>query len=101
MLIYGPNAILEALRAGRVIELRVAERTDGRVAELIAAAERAGVAVRRVTSTALDRAVAGGRHRHHGAIADVHGPASVTLEELVAHTGRPPLVVVLDGIEDP
>ena len=43
MLIYGINAVLEALRSGRVREVRVSERAGGRAAEVVAAAQREGV----------------------------------------------------------
>ena len=35
MLIYGMNAVMEALRAGRVRMLRVADRDDARMAQLL------------------------------------------------------------------
>ena len=41
MIIYGINPVLEALRAGRVKELRVGERTDQRLRELLALADSA------------------------------------------------------------
>ena len=47
MLIYGINPVLEALRAGRVTELRVGDaRGRARRAIVVDAAERAGVPVR-------------------------------------------------------
>ena len=105
MLIYGINPVVEALRAGRVKALRVSERatvTTGRVADVIQHAERAGVPVQRVTPAELDRAVGGGaRHRHQGVVADVREPESFGVEELVAQAKGVPLIVVLDGIEDP
>jgi len=47
MLIYGINPVAEALRAGRVKELRAGEQAAGRALELIRAAEREGVPVTR------------------------------------------------------
>jgi 23S rRNA (guanosine2251-2'-O)-methyltransferase len=99
MLIYGINPVLEALRAGRVKELRVAERCGGRVAELIRAAERAGVPARRVGSAELDRAARGGVHQ--GVIAQLEDAAQYDIADLVTASGEPSLIVVLDGIEDP
>ena len=63
MLIYGINSVIEAIRSGRVRGLRVADRQGGRVAEVIAAAERAGIEVRRVQTTELERAAKGGVHQ--------------------------------------
>src|SRR5688572_30409491 len=99
MLIYGINPVLEALRAGRVKELRVAARPAGRVAELIAAAERGGVQVRRVAVAELDRASRGGVHQ--GVIAQLADAAQYDIGDLLDASLGPPLIVVLDGIEDP
>ena len=99
MLIYGINPVLEAIRAGSVRELRVAERSGGRVADAVAAAERAGVPVRRVQSGELDRAARGGVHQ--GVVAEVTGSRDYSVEDLVAGATGVPLLVVLDGIEDP
>jgi len=100
LLIYGINPVAEALGAGRVRVLRVAERAGGRAAELAAAAARAGVEVRRVTAAELDRAAGGGR-AHQGVAADVVERAHVSVEDLVIGASGAPLIVVLDGIEDP
>ena len=99
MLIYGINPVLEALRAGRVKELRVAARAGGRLADLIQAAERAGLPIRHVGSAELDRASRGGVHQ--GVIAHLQDAAAYDIAELVASSREAPLIVVLDGIEDP
>ncbi len=101
MVIYGFNPVLEALRAGRVREIRVATRADERVQSLIGEAAMLGVAVRRVTKDELD--AQSRRGVHQGVVADVSPPAESTIEELVARSGRgePPLIVVLDEVEDP
>lgn len=99
MLIYGINPVLEALRAKRVTALRVAGRGGDRVAALVADARRGGIEVRRVAPDELDRAARGGVHQ--GVVADVDEPPSYSVEELVAQALGAPLLVVLDGIEDP
>ena len=99
MLIYGINPVLEALRAGRVRELRVVARAEGRVADLVHAAERAGVPVRRVGAADLDRAARGGVHQ--GVLAHLEDAQRYDIADLVDASSRPPLIVVLDGIEDP
>ena len=99
MLIYGINSVLEAIRAGRVRELRVADRQGGRVAEAITAAQRAGIEVRRVQATELDRAAKGGVHQ--GVVAEVEASQDYSISDLVSGASGVPLLVVLDGIEDP
>ncbi len=97
--IYGVNPVLESLKTGRVRAVRVAERTNARVAELIAIAERAGVAVKRVSANELDRATRGAVHQ--GVVADVAGREQFDVPGLVNGAAGVPLLVVLDGIEDP
>ena len=99
MLIYGINPVLEALRAGRVKWLRVADRASGRAAEIVRAADRDGVAIRRVSATELDRASRGGVHQ--GVVAELETSEALDVADLVAGASGPPLIVVLDGIEDP
>ena len=99
MLIYGINAVLEAIRSGRVREVRVAERASGRVAEAVTAAQHAGIAVRRVQAQELDRAARGGVHQ--GVMADVEEARDFSVADLVSGAKGVPLLVVLDGIEDP
>jgi 23S rRNA (guanosine2251-2'-O)-methyltransferase len=101
VLIYGINPVLEALRAKRVTAVRVSERAGGRLAEVVAAAELAGVAIRRVSPSELDRAVGDPHGRHQGVVADLQESTKLDVRDLVAGAAGPPLIVVLDGIEDP
>ena len=100
MFIYGLNPVIEALRAGRVRRLKVGPRGDKRVDEAITLAQRSGVAVERVDAPVLDRAARGGVHQ--GLVAELAAAPEYSVPELVelASPG-PPLLVVLDGIEDP
>jgi 23S rRNA (guanosine2251-2'-O)-methyltransferase len=101
MFIYGINPVLEALRAGRVRQLRVSDRGAERVNDVLKAAADAGVVVHRVPAADLDRAVgAGVRHRHQGVVADLRDPSTVSVEDLVTEARAAPLIIVLDRIED-
>lgn len=99
MIIYGINSVLEALRAGRVKELRVGDRADDRMKQLLAVAADRGVRVRRVPADALERDSRRGVHQ--GVVADVEKTEDYSLDEIVRGASAAPLVVVLDGIEDP
>jgi 23S rRNA (guanosine2251-2'-O)-methyltransferase len=99
VIIYGINPVLEALRAGRVRELRVGERADDRLKQLLALAGERGVRVRRVEPDRLDRDSRRGVHQ--GVIAEIEEAADYSIEEIVSGASEAPLVVVLDGIEDP
>lgn len=99
MLIYGINPVIEALRAGRVIEVRVSSRADERAGTAVRLAEGHGVPVRRVQATELDRLTRGAAHQ--GILAVVPDAKSFSVEDLVVQAKGAPLLVVLDGIEDP
>jgi len=99
MIVYGINPVLEALRAGRVKELRVSERAGDRVRQVMDLAQEQGVRIRRQPPEALDRA--SNRGVHQGVVAEVSDVESYSVEELVRGAAAVPLLVVLDGIEDP
>lgn len=102
--IEGRIPVLEALKAGREInKLLVAKGAkEGSIREVLAAARRAGVVIQEVDRARLD-AIAQGRN-HQGVIALVaaHRYAGVdTILKRAQEAGEDPLVLVLDGIEDP
>jgi 23S rRNA (guanosine2251-2'-O)-methyltransferase len=99
VIVYGINPVLEALRAGRVRELRVSDRSGDRIRELVAMASQQHVAVKHVPGDVLARQARGGVHQ--GVAAEVEEPAAYSIEELVGAVTGVPLIVVLDGIEDP
>jgi 23S rRNA (guanosine2251-2'-O)-methyltransferase len=99
--VYGINPVLEALRAHRVTSVRVSPRADDRLLELVRLAEAQGVTVEHMSPGDLNRAAGGAHHRHQGVVADLRGAASVSIEDLILGASGPPLIVVLDGIEDP
>jgi len=99
MLIFGLNPVLEALRAGRVRVVRVSARADERMRAVIDAARGAGVRVEHVDPATLDREARGGVHQ--GVVAEVRDPDPCSIEDLVYSARTAPLIVVLDGVEDP
>ena len=98
MVIYGINPVVEALRAGHVTSVAADDPADPRLRPLVALAKAAGVPVRRQTETELARAA--GVRSHQGVVAQLAAPRAQTLDELISIPGTP-LLVVLDGIEDP
>jgi 23S rRNA (guanosine2251-2'-O)-methyltransferase len=100
--LFGIHPVLEAIRARprSITRLLVAEgRHDGRVEALLAEARGAGVSVQRQPRRALDRLAEGGVHQ--GVVALVAGASYADADEIVGRAGHPPLLVVLDGVEDP
>jgi 23S rRNA (guanosine2251-2'-O)-methyltransferase len=102
-LVCGPNAVFEALRGDRpVVRILVARESGppgGKTARLLEQARNRGIPVRRVSRKELDRLAAG---RHQGLVAQVSAfkPGQDPEAVLDGVTGVP-LLVVLDGIEDP
>jgi len=98
MVIYGINAVTEALRAGQVKLVRVEDPPRSRLRALVRMAEASGIAVRRCSDAQLLRSSRG--RLHQGVVADVDQPRAYTLDDLLQANSNP-LLVVLDGIEDP
>ncbi|HJO17508.1 MAG: 23S rRNA (guanosine(2251)-2'-O)-methyltransferase RlmB [Vicinamibacterales bacterium] len=98
MVIYGINAVTEALRAGQVKLVRVEDPPRSRLRALVRMAEASGISVRRCSDAQLLRSSRG--RLHQGVVADVDQPRAYTLEDLLQANSNP-LLVVLDGIEDP
>src|SRR6266704_1361677 len=106
-LLYGVNPLMEALRAERLPDqITIAEGArDERLRELIELARNCGVPIKFAARSTLDRE-AGNTH-HQGVLARIAAPAYADGDELLDTVGAAvgteaePLVVVLDGIEDP
>lgn len=107
--LYGVAPVLEALRAGqRTIErITIAEGSrHNRLRELVEMARKANVPVHYAPRVELARFV-GAEANHQGVVASVaaasYTDADELLDALAARVGTndPPLVVVLDGVEDP
>jgi 23S rRNA (guanosine2251-2'-O)-methyltransferase len=97
--VYGINAVSEALKARRVSRL-IHERGAGpRVDELVARAHELRLSVETLDRRGLEKLARGGVHQ--GVAAEVQAMPAYTVEELVEGADGPPLIVVLDGIEDP
>jgi 23S rRNA (guanosine2251-2'-O)-methyltransferase len=104
--VYGMNPVRELLRSGAegLSELWLAEGGDRPKAfsDLEREARERGAKVRVAPRTKLDR-LAGVTH-HQGIVAVVADYRYHEVEEILAiaaGSGRPPLLVLLDGVEDP
>jgi 23S rRNA (guanosine2251-2'-O)-methyltransferase len=104
--VYGVNPVKELLRGGGegLSELWLAEGARGAaVGELERKARQAGARVRHAPRQRLDQLA--GTDRHQGAVALLEGEFRYAeVSELLAGAaarGEQPLLVVLDGVEDP
>jgi 23S rRNA (guanosine2251-2'-O)-methyltransferase len=100
VLITGKRAVLEAIRAGRASEVRVAAsaRTTPGLRDVLDAASKQGTGVREVSREELDSMAADNR----GVVAYVTPAADLGERDLSAWAfENEAIVVVLDGVTDP
>ncbi len=106
--IYGLIPVLEALRAGqRTIEnITIAEGArHERLRELLLLAKQAKVPIHRVPRISLDKALT--QIKHQGVVARTAAARYRDPDDLLellgsrAASGNPPLILALDGVEDP
>lgn len=96
----GRRAALEAVRAGRALEVLVAtgSRETPALRDLYAAAHETGVGVREVPRRELDRLT----EDHHGVVTRIRAARDLTERDLATWPfEEDALVVVLDGVTDP
>jgi 23S rRNA (guanosine2251-2'-O)-methyltransferase len=102
---YGIHAVrvLLARNPERVRRVLVTSGRDaGRLAELKSLAQRAGVPVGAIDDASLDKLADGGRHQ--GVVAEIvprTGDPETLLEEALEAVQGAPLLLVLDGVQDP
>ncbi|WP_018151056.1 23S rRNA (guanosine(2251)-2'-O)-methyltransferase RlmB [Leeia oryzae] len=101
--LYGLHAVHAALRQSRhrFFELLCQEgRDDGRMHAVLKLAAERGVPVRRASPSQLAERV--GDVIHQGIVAKVEmAPLAKHLDDVLAELSEPPLLLVLDGIQDP
>ncbi len=103
--VEGRNPVLEALRAGRPInKILIAQGVvqPAVVVEILRLAKEAGALVERVDRRAIDRLSTTGRSQGVVALVAVKTYANLDqLLEIGRIRGEPPLLILLDGIQDP
>jgi 23S rRNA (guanosine2251-2'-O)-methyltransferase len=102
-MVYGLHAVGAAIKrnAEGVAEVFVdAGRQDPRIRKLLDAAQSAGVRIQSADARRLDGLAPGSRHQGVVAFVQSQVPAS-SLEEVLDDVSGPPLLLVLDGVQDP
>ncbi|MGZ9190028.1 MAG: TrmH family RNA methyltransferase, partial [Nitrospira sp.] len=101
--IYGLHAVREALRAGvRPLQRLLVLGTDRQFGEIVRLARAQRVPVHIEPRAAFDRFVPAGSHQ--GVIGLVAAKAYVESDDILSSAqaaGQTPLLVLLDGVEDP
>lgn len=105
VVVFGLHAVRTLLQQHpeRVLSLIVQKgRDDARVAEVLELAQQRNVRIERREARELDRLA--GDERHQGVCAQMHGSGVLgegALDELLDRAGGDPLLLVLDGVQDP
>lgn len=101
--IIGRNPVMEALRNDREIEkILVGKGAEGSITKIIGIAKDKGIPIYQSDKLTLDRIAAGAPHQ--GVIAYASAYSYSSMEDIYAKaeaSGEPPLVVILDNLEDP
>jgi 23S rRNA (guanosine2251-2'-O)-methyltransferase len=103
--IYGINPIREAIRAQKAVAtIYLARASGGATRQLVTEARAAGIKVQEIGAEELESKAPG--QRHQGAIAVMAGDSAEYAEvadilERARELGEDPLILVLDGIQDP
>lgn len=100
----GKHPILEAMKAGRAINKIFISNQAQRflVQPIMEGAKERGIVVQQVDKSKLDRLVPD--IQHQGVVAQVAAASYYEVDELLARAaerGEPPLIVLLDEVEDP
>lgn len=103
MLIYGKNAVIEALQEGSVERVFVAHGVQpGTLKQLQSLARTAGVALELIPRIQLDQSLKTTRHQGIAAeLPDLRYAEPDAPFRLARERGEKPLLVLLDGITDP
>lgn len=104
MIIEGRNAVIEALRAGKLIDRLLIQdgAQDGPIQTIRREAKKRDVLVRFVAKERLDQL--SGTDRHQGVIAYAAAYAYAEVADILAAArakNEPPFLILLDNIEDP
>ncbi len=100
-IIYGKNAVTEALRAERSIDTVYLLKNSQGMNKIIALAKKQGIVIKDVGEDKL-RAMCG--DKHGGVAAALSAVTYCTVEDILANAeskGKPPFIIICDEIQDP
>lgn len=101
-LVFGRNAVLEALKADTPINHILVTSMTGSLGAICNEAKKRGIIVKQVDSRKLDQMT--GNANHQGVCAEGACVSYATVEEILAvseQKGTAPFLILCDGIEDP
>ena len=101
-LVFGRNAVLEALKADTPINHILVTSMTGSLGAICNEAKKRGIIVKQVDSRKLDQMT--GNANHQGVCAEGACVSYATVEDILAvseQKGTAPFLILCDGIEDP
>lgn len=100
-IIYGKNAVTEALKAEKSIDTIYIVKSAQGMNQIIALAKKQGVVIKEITDEKL-RAMCGDKHGSVGAALSAVEYATVDdILQNAADRGKPPFIIICDEIQDP
>lgn len=101
-LIFGRNAVTEALRSGTPIDHILVTSAGGGLRAVIAEAKKQGIVVKNADARKLDQMTGNANHQGICAVGACTRYAAVSdLLRIAEEKGQPPFLILCDGIEDP
>lgn len=101
-LIFGRNAVTEALRSEAPIDHILTASMNGSLGAICAEAKQRGILVKQTDSRKLDQMTENANHQGICAVGACTQYASVSdILQIAEEKGQPPFLVLCDGIEDP
>ena len=101
-IIYGRNAVTEALLSGRAVDTVYVLKTAKGMGKIISLAKESGAVVKVVSEEKLDMLAPGGKH---GGVAAKAAAAEYSTVEDILLTAKeksePPFIIIADEIQDP
>ena len=101
-IIYGRNAVTEALRSGAAIDTVYVQKGANGLGKIVALAKDNGAVVKDTAPEKLDELTGGAKHGGVAAIAAAVQYA--TVDDILAvseNKGTPPFIIIADEIQDP
>ena len=100
MIVYGANPVIEAIRSHpkKIRYIAIAREQSARLQRVINEAKEAGVAVRSIPASQIDKLA--GRGVHNGVVAEVADAAYADFDDVIASEATQ-FVLILDGVTDP
>ena len=98
LIIYGKNAVLEALKSQQAVNALYVQKDTRNLGEHIAIAKKAGVVIKEVTAEKLNNL--SDNNRHGGIAVALSAVEYSSVDEILSDCDNP-FLLIADGIEDP